>query len=162
MIHLTEKSTSPIGESRLPFSNCIKGDKDVLRILVFSRNMKQTILIMIFSMTKGDLATAFKQLFYLHPDSGCESIQLVNMLLPLIMDLLRTHIEIKSISSQVSSGLYIKWTEIWLWQKCSFKPFADLDHEMISLLNPNALNSSKLLMLENSSSGPSLGWHKHR
>ena len=39
----------------------------------------------------GDLEAAFRQLFYLHPESGCESIQLVNLLLPLVMDLLRTH-----------------------------------------------------------------------
>ena len=43
-----------------------------------------------------------------------------------------------------------------------FKPVADLDHEMISLLYQNALNLSKLLKLENFLNDPSLGWHKHR
>ena len=36
-----------------------------------------------------DLVDGFKSLFYLHPDSSCPSIQLVNFLLPLVMECLR-------------------------------------------------------------------------
>ena len=66
-----------------------------------------------------------------------------------------------------SSRLEIKWTSIWLWKiwfsQCVIvKPFADLDCGILLLLSLNALNSNILLMLENSSSDPSLGWHKHR
>ena len=50
-----------------------------------------------------DLKVAFKQLFYLHPRSGCESIQLVNLLMPLVMDLLRTHF---TTTDMVSINLY--------------------------------------------------------
>ena len=52
----------------------------------------------------GDLEAAFRQLFYCHPRTSCEPIQLTNLLLPLVVDLLRTHF---GQSDMVTINLYL-------------------------------------------------------
>ena len=55
-----------------------------------------------------DLADGFKRLFALYPDSSCPSVQLINCLLPLIMECMRTCFLEDHVLVQCNQYLFVK------------------------------------------------------
>ena len=61
------------------------------------------------------LKEGFGQLFMLFPDSSCEAIQLVNLVLPLLLDLIRPFYK-DDVMVQVNHYFFVKVS----WFCCSF------------------------------------------
>ena len=55
-----------------------------------------------------DLADGFKRLFALYPDSSCPSVQLINCLLPLVMECMRTCFLENHVLVQCNQYLFVK------------------------------------------------------